>query len=60
VPGNADATQQLDSLRNRVHQFDLLSEMLIEQQMELGKSWTGNLPVRFLIQVSQHHRVSEQ
>jgi len=43
--GNRDSPEKLNSFRNGIHKFRLFSVMLVEQQMELIESWSGNLPV---------------
>ena len=53
----ADTAEQLDTLGNRVYQFDLLVEVLIEEQMQLIERRSGDLPVRLLIQVAESHGI---
>src|SRR5579871_3407286 len=50
--GDANATKKLDSLGNGIHQFDLLAEMFVEEQVQLIKSGAGDLPMRFLVEIA--------
>src|SRR5271155_1116461 len=34
--------------------------MLVEQEMELIKGWSGNLPMRFLVEIAQGNGIGEQ
>src|SRR5580658_8637458 len=34
--------------------------MLVEQEMKLIKGWPRNLPMRFLVEITQGHGVSQQ
>jgi len=45
---------------DRIYQFRLFAIMLIEQQVELIKSWPGNLPMRFLVEITQSHGIGQQ
>src|ERR1700682_2189857 len=56
----AHASQQLNALGNRVNQFRLLSIVLVEQKMKLIKSGSGNLPVRFLVQIAQSDGIGQK
>src|SRR5579862_9172395 len=58
--GNGDSTEKLYTLGDRIYQFRLLAIMLIEQQVKLIKSWSSNLPVRFLVEITQRHGVGQQ
>src|ERR1700683_3804379 len=55
-----NAAEKLYPLGDGVDDFRLLSVMLVEQEMELIKSWSGNLPMRFLVEVAEGHGVSQQ
>src|SRR6266446_4039367 len=55
--GNRDATQKLDPLGDRVHNLRLFFVVLVEQEVKLVEGWSGNLPVRFLIEIAQRHGV---
>ena len=39
---------------------DLLAVMLVEQKMKLVESGSGDLPVRFLVQIAQGHGVGQK
>ena len=58
--GDAQSAEQLNALGDGVDKFRLLTEMFIEKQMELVEGRSGNLPMRFLIQVAQGHSVGKQ
>jgi hypothetical protein len=56
----ANAAKQLNALGYRINQLILLAVMLIEEQVELVKGGAGNLPMTFLVEVTQSHRVRKQ
>src|SRR5437870_7616472 len=62
IMGHRDGkpAEQLNALGNRVHHFDLLVEMFIEQKMKLIKRRPYNLPMRLLVQIAQGHSVCEE
>src|SRR5581483_2076334 len=62
IMGHSDcqAAEKLNALRNRVNDLYLLGKVLIEKQVQLVKSWPGDLPVRLFIQIAKCHRVREQ
>jgi hypothetical protein len=49
--------QMLNPLGDGVDQFHLLIEVLVEKQMQLVERRPGDLPVRFLVQIAERHRV---
>ena len=51
--------ERLDPLGDRVDQFALLVEVLVEQQVQLVEGRPGHLPVMLLVQVAQGHRVGQ-
>src|SRR5947209_18421257 len=55
----ADAAEQLDALRDLVDELVLLLVMLVEEEMELIESVTGDLPVMLLVEVPQRDRIGE-
>jgi hypothetical protein len=57
---HAHAAEQLNALRNRIDDVVLLAIVLVEQQMELIEGWAGHLPMMFLVQITERHRVGEQ
>ena len=58
--GQRDSAEQLDSLGDRIDQLGLLSEVLVEEQVQLVESRAGDLPVVLLVEVAQRHGVSDQ
>src|SRR5947207_206185 len=52
--------EQLNALGDGVHNFDLLAVMLVVKQMKLIESRADDLPMRFLVQITQCHRIREQ
>ena len=58
--GDAHAAQRLDPLRDGVHEFALLIEVLVEEKMELVERRPADLPVVFLVQVPQRHGVGQE
>ncbi len=55
----AETAEQLNPLSDGVDKLRLLTEMLVEKQMKLIESRTGDLPMRFLVQIAQGHGVGE-
>ena len=58
--GDGDAAEKLDALGDGVHDFDLLFEVLIEEEMELVEGGAGDLPVMLLVHVADGDGVGEQ
>src|SRR5215469_15010678 len=58
--GDTYTTQELNSLRDGVHQFNLLVKMFVVEKVELIKGGPGNLPVRLLVQIAQGYAVCKQ
>ena len=57
--GDADAAEELDAFGDRVHEFDLFAEMLIEEHMELIEGVADDLPVMLFVEIAQGHGVGE-
>ncbi len=55
----ADAAQELNPLCDLVYQLILFAVMLIKEQMELVKSMAGDLPVMFLVHITEGYGVGE-
>jgi [CysO sulfur-carrier protein]-S-L-cysteine hydrolase len=58
--GDADAAEKLNALGDAIDELRLLAKMFIEEQVELVKSVAGNLPVMFLVEVTQSHGVRQE
>jgi hypothetical protein len=57
---NADPAEELYPLGNGVDQLHLLVVVLAEEQMQLVKCRPCDLPVRFLIQITESHAVGKK
>ncbi len=57
---HAHPTEELNPFGDRVNQRVLLVVVLVEQQMQLIEGRTRSLPVVFLVQIAQRHRVGEK
>src|SRR5579862_2321001 len=57
---DADAAEELYPLGDGVDQFHLLVEVLVEKQMQLIERRSGDLPVRFLVQITERHSVGKK
>src|SRR5207253_1666427 len=53
-------TEQLNALRDGVDELVLLLIVFIEQEMELIKRRSGDLPMMVLVQVAERHRVGQK
>src|ERR1700744_3387053 len=58
--GHAYATKNLNALGDKVPQLHLLLKVLIEKKVQLIKGRTADLPMGFLIEVTQAGGVREQ
>jgi hypothetical protein len=58
--GYADAAEQLNTLGDGINEFDLLVEVLIEEQMQLVEPRPCDLPVRFLVQIAEGHGIRKE
>ena len=58
-PRQGHTPKELNPFGDRVDQFDLLVVVFVEEQMELIKSSTGNLPVGFFVHIAKCHRVGK-
>jgi hypothetical protein len=58
--GEADSAEQLNALRDGIHQVRLFFEMFVEQEMELVEGRTSYLLVRLLVQITKGDRIGKQ
>jgi hypothetical protein len=57
---HADPAEELNTLRDGIDELILLLRVLIEQKMELIKRRSGDLPMMFLVQIAERHRVGQK
>ena len=58
--GDGDAAEELDALGDGIDHFDLLVEVLVEEEVKLVEGRTGDLPVVFLVHVAQGDGVGQK
>ena len=58
--GKAHSAEQLNPFRDGVHKLHLLVKMFVKQKMKLVEGRSSHLPMRFLVQIAEGHRVREQ
>src|SRR5437868_3468272 len=58
--GKAHSAEQLNPFRDSVHKLHLLVKMFVKQKMKLVEGRSSHLPMRFLVQIAEGHRVREQ